>query len=255
MASINEYTFLAYQTFNEIIDEYLQSLSEKKRLKALITEDMANKYLQILKDPKNSSIANSNMQHQVKNNYSSQRIGGIETLMYKGKPIALKERLYYIIAEEHLTVGHGGTRNTYTEVSDKYHSVKSCLVDRFVEKYKLGKWFEDRQSENEDLCWTAGLATIVYLINLFIYRATNKRPFELVFGHEPCGHCVLIDQLWSQGIRYEENIPDDVQIEDDIQSDNDEDCVQTEYYDNEFNENLIQNLSKTRIVIEIACFS
>ncbi|KAF0407946.1 Nucleolar protein 4 [Gigaspora margarita] len=199
MASINEYTFLAYQTFNEIIDKYLQFLSEKKRSKALITEDMANKYLQILKDPKNSSIANSNMRHQVKNNYLSQRIGEIETLIYKGKPVALKERLYYIIAEEHLTVGHGGARNTYIEVSDKYHSVKRCLVDRFVEK-----------------CKRFGLATIVYSMNLSVCHATNKRPFELVFDHEPRGHCVLIDQLWSQGIRYEENIPDDVQIEDDI---------------------------------------
>ncbi|CAG8584754.1 956_t:CDS:2, partial [Scutellospora calospora] len=45
------------------------------------------------------------------------------------------------------------------------------------------------------------------------------------------------------GIRYKENIPDDVQIEDNIPSD-DEDNVQTEYYDDEFNKNLIQNLSQ-----------
>ncbi|CAG8854316.1 20853_t:CDS:2, partial [Gigaspora margarita] len=99
----------------------------------------------------------------------------------------------------------------------------------YILKDKLGKWLEDRQSENEDLCWTVSLATIVYSMNLSVCHATNKRPFELVFGHEP-------------RIRYEENIPDDVQIEDDIQSDDDEDSVQTEYYDDEFNENLIQNL-------------
>ncbi|KAF0454398.1 retrotransposon nucleocapsid protein [Gigaspora margarita] len=185
MASINEYTFLVYQTFNEIIDEYLQSLSEKKRSKALITEDMANKYLQILKDPINSSIANSNMWHQVKNNYSSQRIGGIEILMCKGKPIALKEILYYIIAEEHLTVGHGGARNTYTEVSDKYHGVKRCLVDRFVKKCKTCK------SQRKSIKPLA----IKPIISKFVMQRL---------------------QLWSQGIRYEENIPDNVQIEDDI---------------------------------------
>ena len=86
-------------------------------------------------------------------------------------------------------------------------------------------------------------------MNLSVCRATNKRPFELVFGHEPHGNCVLLDQLWSQGIRYEENIPDDVEIEDcdDIQFDNNEDNIQTEnneYEDeNKFNENWIQNQS------------
>jgi len=136
-----------------------------------------------------------------------------------------------------LKIIHGKPRRPQTQGS----------VERanYILKDKLGKWLEDRQNENEDLCWTVGLATIVYSMNLSVCRATKKRPFELVFGHEPRGHCVLIDQLWSQGIRYEENIPDDVQIEDDIQFDDDEDSVQTEYYDDEFNENLIQNLSQS----------
>ncbi|CAG8854913.1 7938_t:CDS:2, partial [Gigaspora margarita] len=67
----------------------------------------------------------------------------------------------------------------------------------YILKDKLGKWLEDRQSENEDLYWTV------------------------------------------------ENIPDDVQIEDDIQSDDDENSIQTEYYNDEFNKNLIQNLSQS----------
>ncbi|CAG8792541.1 9317_t:CDS:1, partial [Racocetra persica] len=145
MDSPNEYTFLSYQTFNEITDEYLLLLSEKKRSKALITEDIANKYLQILNDPKNTSISNSNIRHHVKNNYLSQRIGGIVTLMHKEKssnnwkPVALKERLYYIIAEEYLAVRHGSTRATYKQVSDKYHGIKRCLVDKFVEMCKICK--------------------------------------------------------------------------------------------------------------------
>ncbi|CAG8851027.1 31201_t:CDS:1, partial [Racocetra persica] len=75
--------------------------------------DIANKYLQILNDPKNTSISNPNICHNIKNNYSSQRISGIVTLMHKEKslnnwkPVALKERLYYIIAEEHLAVEYG----------------------------------------------------------------------------------------------------------------------------------------------------
>ncbi|CAG8795539.1 17934_t:CDS:2, partial [Gigaspora margarita] len=172
------------QIFNEIIDEYLLSLSEKKRSKALITEDTANEYLQILNNPQNTSIANSNICYQVKNSYSS-----------------LKKRLYYIIAEEHLPIEHKSAKATYKQVSHKYHGVKRYLL-------------EDCQNKNEDLYWTVGLATIIYSMNLFVCCATNKRPFELVFGHEPHGNCVLIDQLWSQGVQYEENIPDNIQIED-----------------------------------------
>ncbi|CAG8781195.1 17211_t:CDS:1, partial [Cetraspora pellucida] len=56
---------------------------------------------------------------------------------------------------------------------------------------------------------TVGLVTIIYSMNLSICHATNKRLFELVFGYEPHGNCVLLDQIWSQEIRNEKNIPDD----------------------------------------------
>ncbi|CAG8694679.1 8605_t:CDS:1, partial [Scutellospora calospora] len=79
--------------------EYLLSLNEKKRLRVLITEDMAKKYLQILNDPKNTSIVDPNIRYHVKNNYLFQRVGRIVTLMYKEKlddwkPIALKESFH-----------------------------------------------------------------------------------------------------------------------------------------------------------------
>ncbi|CAG8810923.1 12411_t:CDS:1, partial [Cetraspora pellucida] len=83
--SLNEYLYLALQIFNEIIDEYLLFLSDKKSSKALILENIANKYLQILNNSQDIHIANSNMHYQVKNNYSCQRVGGIVTLMHKEK--------------------------------------------------------------------------------------------------------------------------------------------------------------------------
>ncbi|CAG8602144.1 12555_t:CDS:2 [Cetraspora pellucida] len=44
----------------------------------------------------------------------------------------------------------------------------------------------------------------------------------LVFGYKPHSNCVLLDQIWSQGIRDEKNIPDNFQIEEyyNIQFDN-----------------------------------
>ncbi|CAG8672541.1 12063_t:CDS:1, partial [Ambispora leptoticha] len=69
-------------------------------------------------------------------------------------------------------------------------------------------------------------------------------PFELIFGYEPHSNYVLLDQLWSQGIRDEENISNDVQIEEyyDVQFDNDnEDNIQVEEdEDDSINESLIK---------------
>ncbi|CAG8815005.1 2802_t:CDS:2, partial [Racocetra persica] len=102
--------------------------------------DIANKYLQILNDPKNTSISNPNIRHHINNNYSSQRIGRIITLIHKEKssnnwkPVALKERLYYIIAEEHLAVRHGGARAIYKQVLDKYHAIRPIISKFFMQR-------------------------------------------------------------------------------------------------------------------------
>ncbi|CAG8681008.1 29929_t:CDS:2, partial [Racocetra persica] len=107
-------------------------------------EDIANEYLQILNNPKNTSISNPNIHYHVKNNYSSQKIGRIVTLMHKEKssnnwkPVALKERLYYIITEKHLAVGHGGARATYKQVSDKYYAIRPIISKFFMQ------WLQSR---------------------------------------------------------------------------------------------------------------
>lgn len=138
----NEYPFLALQTFNEILNTYLLTLKEKSRSKALITESMAEEYLQILSNPQNTSIGTPETRHWIKSNFSYQSIGGVPILLRQEKPpdnwkpVALKERLYYIIAEEHLAIGHGGTKATYKQVASKYYGVKRYLTDSFVEKCK-----------------------------------------------------------------------------------------------------------------------
>ncbi|CAG8790235.1 19539_t:CDS:1, partial [Cetraspora pellucida] len=120
----------------------------------------------------------------------------------------------------------------------------------FVLKDKLGKWLEDYQNKNDDLYWIVGLATIVHSMNLSICHTTNKRLFELVFDYEPYSNCILLDQIWSQGIRNNKIISDNVQIEEyyDIQFDNNnEDNIQIENdkdddINNMFNKNWSENL-------------
>ncbi|CAG8837324.1 9954_t:CDS:2, partial [Racocetra persica] len=112
--------------------------------------DIANEYLQILNDPKNTSISNSNICHHVKNNYSSQRISGIVTLIHKKKssnnwkPVALKERLYYIIAEKHLAVGHRGARATYKQID---------LIDMRTRRDCEFKWIAHARDHFSHFSW------------------------------------------------------------------------------------------------------
>ena len=44
--------------------------------------------------------------------------------------------------------------------------------------------------------------------------ATGKTPYELVFGQAPRSNFALMKELYGQGIRDEEDIPDNVGIQD-----------------------------------------
>ena len=68
---------------------------------------------------------------------------------------------------------------------------------------KLGKWM-DSNGEN----WSKGLQFVVHAINTSEFATTRKTPFEVVFGQKPRSHCAVLDELSSQGIVNEEDLPD-----------------------------------------------
>ncbi|CAG8832420.1 26271_t:CDS:2, partial [Racocetra persica] len=73
----------------------------------------------ILNDPKNTSISNPNIRHHVKNNYSSQKISGIVTLMHKKKSSNNWKPLLY------------------KQVSDKYHAIKPIISKFFIQRLQI----------------------------------------------------------------------------------------------------------------------
>ncbi|CAG8683019.1 2221_t:CDS:2, partial [Gigaspora margarita] len=183
----------------------------------------------------------------------------------------LKEKLYYIITEKHLAIGYKGTRNTYAEVSDKYYGVKRCLVNKFVKKYK----HICKQERIVNLNGSHMLEIISYDFLGPVSLQTNVRKFtadiinnltklwpnlKIIYrkprrpqtqGSVERANYILKDKLGrslieNEDLCYLKNIPDNIQIEDDVQFDNNENSIQTKYYDDEFNENLIQNLSQSK---------
>jgi hypothetical protein len=52
-------------------------------------------------------------------------------------------------------------------------------------------------------------------MNTQVCTATKKTPYELVFGQEPRSSFALMKELYDQGIRDEEDIPDNVTVQND----------------------------------------
>ena len=69
------------------------------------------------------------------------------------------------------------------------HPQSQGLVEKgnaMLEK-KIGIWMEQNNTQN----WTVGLNYILFTMNNSICRATNKSPYEIVFGMHP--HC---ENMW-----------------------------------------------------------
>jgi len=58
---------------------------------------------------------------------------------------------------------------------------------------------------------------IIGAMNTQVCTATGRTPYKLVFGQTPCSHyyaLILIKELYDWGIRDKEDIPDNVEIQD-----------------------------------------
>ena len=56
--------------------------------------------------------------------------------------------------------------------------------------------------------WSRGLQFVIHSINTSESATTKKTPFEVVFGQKPRSHCTVLDELASQGILNEEDLPE-----------------------------------------------
>ncbi len=86
------------------------------------------------------------------------------------------------------------------------HPQSQGLVERansILEK-KIGAWMEQNKSKN----WTICLNYIVFIMNNTICRATNKTPYEIVFGMHPHN-----DKVWVEHLFGNENCIDEEELE------------------------------------------
>lgn len=104
--------FPTYAEFKGIIEDYLENLSPKKRDKALVDDHRYQLILQVLKDPKNTSVSTAQFRFWVKKMFKLAQVDSMDVVFHDKKPVATKEKIYDILVRAHGEVHHGGRDKT-----------------------------------------------------------------------------------------------------------------------------------------------
>ena len=98
--------------FENIVQDYLQNLSTKKRDKALVDRQRYQLILQVLKDPRNTAISTAQFRFWVKKMFQLQRSNTKDIVCHDDKPVAMREHIYSILVQAHRDAHHGGRDKT-----------------------------------------------------------------------------------------------------------------------------------------------
>jgi hypothetical protein len=119
--------------FDDLLNEYISSLSEKKRDKALIGQTRYNNIFAVLKDPKCTTIESAQFRFWAKKMFVLELLdNGQQVVLHEGKPVAVREHLFDILTQAHVSCQHGGRDKTSSQVRKFYSWVPKELIARFV---------------------------------------------------------------------------------------------------------------------------
>jgi len=108
--------------FENLLNEYILSLSPKKRDKALIPQKRYDNILAVLRDPKCTTIESAQFRFWAKKMFrlvpDDDNVG---VVCHEGKPVAVREQLYHVLTSSHGQAQHGGRDKTSAQVR-KYYS-------------------------------------------------------------------------------------------------------------------------------------
>ncbi|KAG0260232.1 hypothetical protein BG011_002063 [Mortierella polycephala] len=112
---IHSSNFISEEEFAVLVDEYLMSLSPKKREKALLTNTMYQKILMVLLQPKNTHVSTAQFRFWVKKMFTLTTTRTHHIVCHGGNPVATKECLYDVLVYCHRKRSHGGRDKTSAE--------------------------------------------------------------------------------------------------------------------------------------------
>ncbi|KAH0610863.1 uncharacterized protein H6S33_011290 [Morchella sextelata] len=120
--------------FENLLNEYILSLSPKKRDKALIPQKRYENIRAVLRDPKCTTIESAQFRFWAKKMFRlvQQEDGYNDVVCHEGKPVAVREDLYHVLTTSHGQAQHGGRDKTSAQVRKNYSWVPKELIARFV---------------------------------------------------------------------------------------------------------------------------
>lgn len=101
-----------------LADDYLLSLSPKKREKALLSNAIYQKILMVLLQPKNTQVSTAQFRFWAKKMFTLSTTETHHIVCHSGKPVATKECLYDVLVYCHRKSSHGGRDKTSAEASN-----------------------------------------------------------------------------------------------------------------------------------------
>lgn len=115
---VHSNNFITEEEFLMLADDYLLSLSPKKREKALLSNAMYQKILMVLLQPKNTQVSTAQFRFWAKKMFTLSTTETHHIVCHSGKPVATKECLYDVLVYCHRKSSHGGRDKTSAEVSN-----------------------------------------------------------------------------------------------------------------------------------------
>ncbi|KAG0088537.1 hypothetical protein BGZ93_010364 [Podila epicladia] len=107
--------FITEEEFLMLAEDYLLSLSPKKREKALLSNAMYQKILMVLLQPKNTQVSTAQFRFWAKKMFTLSTTATHHIVCHSGKPVATKECLYDVLVYCHRKSAHGGRDKTSAE--------------------------------------------------------------------------------------------------------------------------------------------
>lgn len=110
------FSFVPVETFNDILNEYIDSLPSNRQAKALITQELADKIKTILLNKEPTS--DRNLCYWSRQRFSTLEINNTIQIVNKKslKVVCLKNDLYNVIGRLHQELQHAGYHKTYNAV-------------------------------------------------------------------------------------------------------------------------------------------
>ncbi|KIK93595.1 hypothetical protein PAXRUDRAFT_105234, partial [Paxillus rubicundulus Ve08.2h10] len=134
-----------YVQYKRIEAAYLNSLSPRKRDKALITQTMFDKIWDVIHQPEACNIETPQFRFWVRKMFTLSQPQGRETedndddscdlpavVLHENRPVAVKEQLYELFCYCHSQAGHAGRDKTCAVIRQHYSWVPKELTAQFV---------------------------------------------------------------------------------------------------------------------------